>query len=890
MNKSGVTTANIVRSSVLDNVIGNRNGNTVAVSVEQLGTLLASSGPLASALGVLGKATFTELQAYAGTAEIGHVYADADVAKNGIYIMINGEWMFQRPFPDTAAYLTETIQSTANSLIAFTADSVSPGRVVIFIMVPLFSNTGELSLSVNGEASKPVYNINGDTLMAGEWSSGRVKLFCDRGEFYQLLQDPDVEALAFASYDNALSAQSSSDNSIAAQRATELALHNTQALAVDVKNSKDIVISVQNDVHSVANAIGPVKWYDTHGLAVADFANIPADQVVGILTDETQAGLRSLYRKEGALIFKTVLDSDGIQAVNASRLGADPTGVKDSKAAFIAAAQLAVAMGSKIITVRPGLYRCPGLTVDDILDCYLVGDGIKFVQGTVQATVTGIYPFTLEEWSRRGNAEAATAPTRGVVGIELDDALAIHWRDVFPLFKEMGVTFGVVWPVENGAIWIKEAYRHGFEIIAHGLQNEKYHLLTQAEIEANANTMLDAVEGVTGHRDNVAFVYPQHSRNEQSDEVLRRYFSRGRGGASSTVYPYNAGHGWLISANPAGTEYSGGELSDRFKYWLQQLAATNGRALIYLHYITMNDTTSLASLRKIIEYCQYLGIRIARPSDVVGNTQLISDPFFEKSFGERWATQSGNTMNTTLSTDEAYWGSQCLKGENTGGNQSLAIYPRPTTLWRIRNAQNGFSLYKFKIRRKHGAYQVFSHQSLTFTLQQYGINLASGGSGLSYGNASVGATLVDELGLRPAGANAGVTIPATDGWQVFERIVAIDSSVTEFLPGITSASMAGSPPLYYDDFTVEYLCSVPTLSFRVGLNGTDDVRIFAGLSRPGNVKATATPRGAVAGNVILSHSSSSMWHLRSTNATDTAEVDIVFTPSGLYGDLPFATV
>lgn len=261
---NGVSTTNLSPAASIDELIGNitRDGlqQTTRIPMDALARQLASDSVMSAFSGVVGKKTVALLNAVTdvqnGTP--GHVYDDPNADRNGIYTREGTGWIFQRSFPDSAAYLRVISDQAPNSVFARTRVGVSPARVEIFFITPLATNTGSVSLSINGSSAKPVININGDALLPGEWTEGRVKLLCDIGTAYQLLQDPDVEALSQQSVESAASAQLSAS----ASRFSELAAQDARDIAAGY--ASDAVS--QGNVPIFGTAVGIVSLSINEGI------------------------------------------------------------------------------------------------------------------------------------------------------------------------------------------------------------------------------------------------------------------------------------------------------------------------------------------------------------------------------------------------------------------------------------------------------------------------------------------------------------------------------------------------------------------------------------------------------------------------------------------------
>ncbi|WP_433848579.1 hypothetical protein [Brucella pseudogrignonensis] len=247
---NGVSTTNLSPAAVIDELIGNvtRDGlqETTRIPMDALARQLAADSAISAFAGVVGKKTVALLQSVSSVENgtPGHVYDDPDATKNGIYTREGNTWIFQRSFPDSAAFLnvlTGTIPS-ANSVQARTRVGVNPARVEIFFIAPLLTNTGPVTLSVNSQTPKAVLNVNGDPLLAGEWSAKRIKLIWDTGDHYQLLQDPDVEALSNEVLQNTTISQAAAEIAEQARTISEAARDIAAGYASDAVSQGNVPI------------------------------------------------------------------------------------------------------------------------------------------------------------------------------------------------------------------------------------------------------------------------------------------------------------------------------------------------------------------------------------------------------------------------------------------------------------------------------------------------------------------------------------------------------------------------------------------------------------------------------------------------------------------------
>jgi hypothetical protein len=193
---NGIRTTNLERSFVIDELIGNITADgvekTARLPLEALANQLAGTGPFifGNTVYALTKAAldaFTPASEHMG----GLVLTGADA---GYYARISGVWVFGRGFPDSIARLTVT-GGSANSVQATANVGVNPSDVAVYFIEPTLTNNGPVDLTISGSLARPVTNVNGDALAAGEWRSGRRMLLTDEGDHYRLLSDPDIDAI-----------------------------------------------------------------------------------------------------------------------------------------------------------------------------------------------------------------------------------------------------------------------------------------------------------------------------------------------------------------------------------------------------------------------------------------------------------------------------------------------------------------------------------------------------------------------------------------------------------------------------------------------------------------------------------------------------------------------
>jgi hypothetical protein len=96
-----------------------------------------------------------------------HVFADPDPTKNGDWIWIADEWVWQRGPSDTLGRL-EVVAGTENDITAQVALGVNTANVVAFFIVPQETNTGPVLIN-----DKPVLSNLGQELLPGQCSARR---------------------------------------------------------------------------------------------------------------------------------------------------------------------------------------------------------------------------------------------------------------------------------------------------------------------------------------------------------------------------------------------------------------------------------------------------------------------------------------------------------------------------------------------------------------------------------------------------------------------------------------------------------------------------------------------------------------------------------------------
>ncbi|WP_169194925.1 hypothetical protein [Devosia sp. MC1541] len=123
---------------------------------------------------------------------MGVVLTGADA---GYYSRLDGAWVKGRGFTDTAARLTN-VAGTGNAPTASTVPGVDPAQAVMLFFTPRYRNTGAMTLSVNGDAAKPLLTFDGQPMETDFLKADATIPVYDNGTEYRLLWDHRWEVLA----------------------------------------------------------------------------------------------------------------------------------------------------------------------------------------------------------------------------------------------------------------------------------------------------------------------------------------------------------------------------------------------------------------------------------------------------------------------------------------------------------------------------------------------------------------------------------------------------------------------------------------------------------------------------------------------------------------------
>ena len=535
-----------------------------------------------------------------------------------------------------------------------------------------------------------------------------------------------------------------------------------------------------------------------------------------------------------------------------------PTGTPEGdKMAVIAACQAAHAEGRKNVSLADGHYQLDGVTVTDILDRYLVGDNVTFTPNS------WVYPFTSDDLTTL-SATRGKHGGRGRIAIEVDDALLSHWTHLFPVTKRLGITVGTAWHTGNGAQWVHEAYRHGWEIMDHHPENiTSVQYLAEGRLDQVIEESLQKIEAITGTRDGIGFVYPQHGRSPETDRVLSKYYTRGRGGTAVTLYSHGVGTPWLTNAVPFDNYQEAGKIKSSLKRHLQQVASTDSGMVIYFHMTSSDHAEKLSALEDLVTYSRQLGIDIVNPNQIWASRNLVHDPYFENP--DIWNIGSNAQWDENFS----YHGGRSLLASPSLGNTIARVSAGVSIPYR----PGMFGVYRSSIR-----YYSEADMSVTSPRQGFATQLTIGER--RYDGASSPAKAFTVI---RAFNEVNTTIPASD-WGRVQDLVYIGPEVARLGLGVGLQNAVGDHPLWVDEFKFEHVDWVSSVTYEATLSGTNNVWVSTGVPRVGRYEVQVIPETQPAGTIsVFPSSSGNVVRVTSDSAEDVMKVKIVIHAGSSFG-------
>lgn len=526
--------------------------------------------------------------------------------------------------------------------------------------------------------------------------------------------------------------------------------------------------------------------------------------------------------------------------------------LEGDKAAVIAASLAAKNAGEETVRLENGHWLLDDLTPTDIHDRYLVMDKGTFSEGSF------LYPFKSSDWvggaRRQGNSGG-----RGRIAIEVDDSTIWQWRTLFPITKKLGIPLSVAWHADNTTTkWTHEAYRHGWELLSHLPYNiDSRVALSEGILDDLAQQSLDAIRAIVGPDKPVGFVYPMHNRDAATDQVLQKYYDRGRGIAGARNYSQDVAHDWLTSAAQLDPHLTADGTTEFMRRMLRDISRVDGQMVFYMHWVQADLPVKGPGLIDFVRYAQSLGIEIVTSGQIWGDKNLVDDPYIE---GDGWV----NIYGADTTTDDAYHGDRSFKvtaedipdGGSAYGFTRLPVPAKPGM----------YTKMQLSFRRKNATEISFSAPHVG--LRPAGV-LASRRSDDS----------VTASGATPfiSDPDLGTTLPPSD-WERQTYDVWLPPTIAEFSPGVMVQNLLPGGEIFLDDFRAVHTGYATEYITTATLNGTNNVFLYPPVVYLGTRNYVhIEPAAALVGSLDVSLSPERIW-VKSTSSLDTMPIRIRITP------------
>lgn len=530
-----------------------------------------------------------------------------------------------------------------------------------------------------------------------------------------------------------------------------------------------------------------------------------------------------------------------------------PTGtVEGDKAAVIAAALAAKNAGEETVHLEPGDWLLDGLTPTDIYDRYLVMDEGTFSPGSF------LYPFKSSDWvvgaRRQGNSGG-----RGRIAIEVDDSTLWQWQTLFPLTKKLGIPMSVAWHRDgSNTQWTHEAYRHGWELLSHLPYNIDARIAhSEGILDDLAQQSLDAIRAIVGPDKPVGFVYPMHKRDATTDQVLQKYYDRGRGIAVARNYSQDVAHDWLTSAIQLDPSLTADGIGDGMKRRLRDISRMDGQMVFYMHWVNGSIDSKGPGLIEFVQYAQSLGIEFVTSGQIWGDKNLVDDPYVQ---GEDWRTSG----SMEITEEDSYHGGKSFK------------------VSAVDTASGGmaYGYYRFTVPTKPGMY---TKMRLSYRRKNTAeINFVASNVGLRPSGTIVFRESDDDIttpGLTTfiADPDLGTTLPPAD-WERQTYDVWLPPTLSEMSHGAAVQNIEPGGAIFLDDFRAVVAGYATEYITTATLNGTANVLVYPPVVYLDTRHYVhIEPDSTMVGNLEVSLSSFRIL-VKSTSAHDKMQVRIRITP------------